>query len=112
MKSIEQMLEEGYTPAEIHKTVEKLARAKKEAEELAKRMANEKAELAAKQKREKVAAAEIILANSIANWFEALGIVNKEEIKALTAQMVQELKELGAIISTMGALAGVLVDSE
>ena len=28
MKSIEQMLEEGYTPAEIHKTVERLARAK------------------------------------------------------------------------------------
>ena len=112
MKSIEQMLEEGYTPAEIHKTVEKLARAKKEAEELAKRMANAKSELAAKQKREKVAAAEVILANSIANWFEALGIVNKEEIKALTAQMVQELKELGAIISTMGALTGVLADSE
>lgn len=112
MKSIEQMLEEGYTPAEIHKTVEKLARAKRDAEELAKRMANEKAELAAKQKREKIAAAEVILANSITNWFEALGVVNKEEIKELTAQMIQELKELGAIISTMGALTGVLADSE
>jgi enoyl-[acyl-carrier-protein] reductase (NADH) len=112
MKSIEQMLEEGYTPAEIHKTVERLARARKEAEELAKKMTREKAELAAKQKREKVAAAEVILANSLANWFEALGVVNKEEIKALTAQMIKELKELGAIISTMGALTGVLADSE
>lgn len=112
MKSIEQMLEEGYTPAEIHKTVEKLARAKRDAEELAKRMANEKAELAAKQKREKIAAAEVILANSITNWFEALGVVNKEEIKESTEQMVQELKELGAIISTVGALTGTLADSE
>ena len=86
MKSIEQMLEEGYTPAEIHKTVEKLARAKRDAEELAKRMANEKAELAAKQKREKIAAAEVILANSITNWFEALGVVNKEDIRGKNAR--------------------------
>ena len=112
MKSIEQMLEEGYTPAEIHKTVERLARAKREAEDLAKKMARDKAELAAKQKREKVAAAEVILANSITNWFEALGLVDKEEIKALTAQMVQELKELGAVLSAVGALTGVLADSE
>ena len=112
MKSIEQMLEEGYTPAEIHKTVEKLARAKREAEELAKRMANAKSELAAKQKREKIAAAEVILANSIANWLETLGLVNKEEIKELTAQMIKELKELGAFISAMGALQGAIADSE
>lgn len=112
MKSIEQMLEEGYTPAEIHKTVEKLARAKREAEDLAKKMAKEKAELAAKQKREKVAAAEVILANSITNWFEALGVVNKEEIKALTAQMIEEIKELGVIISAAGALVGAFADSE
>lgn len=112
MKSIEQMLEEGYSPAEIHKTVEKLARAKREAEGLAKKMAKEKAELAAKQKREKVAAAEVILANSIANWFEALGVVNKEEIKALTEQMIEEIKELGALISAAGALVGAFADSE
>lgn len=112
MKSIEQMLEEGYSPAEIHKTVEKLARAKREAEDLAKKMTREKAELAAKQKREKVAAAEVILANSIANWFEALGVVNKEEIKALTAQMIEEIKELGALISAAGALVGAFADSE